>query len=216
MSYAVASQVKDGYWTEGYPKNTYGNDVSDAANHNDDAHGLVAHGLSVAINAPAVFRFTGQPGQICDPVAEKYSQDRHAECALILANARLQRITDTNSSSPSMTSILSEKAIRQHPGEALANELLELMHLLKIPVGLRSLGYTELDVIELSRATLPQHRVTKLSPRQPIELNELQELFTDVIQRGVVAAAAAAIQYANSPHRHCDTAPTPHPKSATI
>jgi hydroxyacid-oxoacid transhydrogenase len=181
MSYAVASQVKDGYWTEGYPKNTYGNDVSDAANHNDDAHGLVAHGLSVAINAPAVFRFTGQPGQICDPVAEKYSQDRHAECALILANARLQRITDTNSSSPSMTSILSEKAIRQHPGEALANELLELMHLLKIPVGLRSLGYTELDVIELSRATLPQHRVTKLSPRQPIELNELQELFTDAL-----------------------------------
>lgn len=182
MSYAVASQVKDGYWTDGYPKIMHDNDsgASASASHNvdDDHHGLVAHGLSVAINAPAVFRFTGKPGQISNPTAEKHCQDRHAECALILHNARLQRLTHANSSS--MTTI-SEKAIRQHPGEALANELLELMHLLKIPAGLRSLGYNESDVKELARATLPQHRVTKLSPRQPIELEELHELFTDAL-----------------------------------
>lgn len=44
----------------------------------------------------------------------------------------------------------------------------------------------------------------------------LQE-FEEIIQRGVVVeAAAAVIQYANSPHRHCDTAPIPHPRWATI
>ena len=47
MSYAVASQVKGRYWTEGYPKLLDGKE--------EDNHGLVSHGLSVAINAPSVF-----------------------------------------------------------------------------------------------------------------------------------------------------------------
>ena len=76
---------------------------------------------------------------------------------------------------------LSEGAIRDQPGEALSNELLELMNLLDIPIGIRSLGYDEGDVEELARGTLPQHRVTKLSPRQPVELDELKELFTDAL-----------------------------------
>jgi hydroxyacid-oxoacid transhydrogenase len=183
MSYAVASQVKDGYWTEGYPQTMHGNNFVETVAHNvGDGyhHGLIAHGLSVAINAPAVFRFTGKPGQIRDPMVEKYSQDRHAECALILYNARMQRQLNKTSSS-SMTQAISEKAIRQHPGEALSNELLELMHLLNIPVGLHLLGYSRSDVNDLARATLPQHRVTQLSPRQPIELEELQDLFTDAM-----------------------------------
>ena len=50
-----------------------------------------------------------------------------------------------------------------------------------IPVGLHSLGYSGSDVNDLARATLPQHRVTQLSPRQPIELEELQDLFTDAM-----------------------------------
>jgi len=169
MSYAVASQVKGGYWTEGYPKL---NDEDD-----DDNHGLVAHGLSVAINAPSVFRFTGMPGKISDPSAERYSRDRHLECAIILANARIQRLTDASTT----TTAPSEKAMRDQPGEALANELLELMDLLKIPVGIRSLGYDESDVEELAKGTLPQHRVTKLSPRQPVELEELKGLFRDAL-----------------------------------
>jgi len=45
MSYAVASQVKNGYWTEGHP-------MPDQ-NENDN-HGLVAHGLSVS-NSREVF-----------------------------------------------------------------------------------------------------------------------------------------------------------------
>jgi len=169
MSYAVASQVKDGYWTEGYPKPNIENE--------NDNHGLVAHGLSVSINAPAVFRFTGQPGAIKDSIAEKYSQDRHVECAMIMANARIQRQSDSSVSVPT------EKAIIDQPGEALSNELLELMHLLKIPIGIRSLGYDEADIESLARGTLPQHRVTKLSPRQPIGLEELHHLFTEALER---------------------------------
>ena len=59
------------------------------------------------------------PGQIGDLAAEKYSQDRHAECAIILANARILQSTSTDAAS---TTILSEKAMRDQPGEALANE----------------------------------------------------------------------------------------------
>ena len=77
--------------------------------------------------------------------------------------------------------IVSEKAMRSEPGEALSNELLELMNELNIPIGLRSLGYDESDVEDLARGTLPQHRVTKLSPRQPIEMDELKGLFTDAL-----------------------------------
>ena len=44
MSYAMASQAKDGYRTDGYPEPEVG-----------DGHGMVAHGLSVTISAPSVF-----------------------------------------------------------------------------------------------------------------------------------------------------------------
>jgi hydroxyacid-oxoacid transhydrogenase len=43
------------------------------------------------------------------------------------------------------------------------------------------LGYSEIDVEELAKGTLPQHRVTKLSPRQPVELDELANLFKDAL-----------------------------------
>jgi hydroxyacid-oxoacid transhydrogenase len=96
---------------------------------------------------------------------------------MIMANARIQRQTDSSSS----VFVPSEKAIRDQPGEALSNELLELMYLLKIPIGIRSLGYDEGDIESLARGTLPQHRVTKLSPRQPIGIEELEHLFTDAL-----------------------------------
>jgi hydroxyacid-oxoacid transhydrogenase len=169
MSYAVASQVKK-YWVEGYPQL---NDVADVGND----HGLVPHGLSVVINAPSVFKFTGSNLDENDPI-QKRSVDRHVECAIILANARLQRRGDSVTIGQEVTS---EKAMRDKPGDALANELLELMHDLEIPIGLRSLGYSETDVEELAKGTLPQHRVTKLSPRQPVELEELTALFKDAL-----------------------------------
>ena len=162
MSYAVASQVKK-YWVDGYPKN-----------YDENGHGLVPHGLSVVINAPSVFRFTGNLDK-SDPL-QKYSADRHVECAMILANARLQRRGGNTGHE-----ISSERAMKDQPGDALANELLELMYDLDIPIGIRSLGYSEADVEELAKATLPQHRVTKLSPRQPVELEELSALFKEAL-----------------------------------
>ena len=55
------------------------------------------------------------------------------------------------------------------------------MHELDIPIGIRSLGYSEADVEELAKGTLPQHRVTKLSPRQPVDLEELTNLFNEAL-----------------------------------
>jgi len=164
MSYAVASQVKK-YWVDDYPK-SLNSDV-------ENGHGLVPHGLSVVINAPSVFRFTGNLDK-SDPL-QQYAADRHVECAMILANARLQRRGYTGQEFPS------QRAMQERPGDALANELLELMHELDIPIGIRSLGYSEADVEELAKGTLPQHRVTKLSPRQPVDLEELTNLFNEAL-----------------------------------
>ena len=50
------------------------------------------------------------------------------------------------------------------------------MHDLKIPNGLRALGYQSSDIPALVEGTLPQHRVTKLSPR-PADQDDLARLF---------------------------------------
>ena len=46
----------------------------------------------------------------------------------------------------------------------------------RVPNGLRAIGYTSSDIPALVEGTLPQHRVTKLSPR-PAGRDELGELF---------------------------------------
>jgi hydroxyacid-oxoacid transhydrogenase len=50
------------------------------------------------------------------------------------------------------------------------------MQRLKTPNGLAALGYTSSDIPALVEGTLPQHRVTKLSPR-PAGPDELARLF---------------------------------------
>ena len=52
------------------------------------------------------------------------------------------------------------------------------MQELGMPNGLGALGYGEEDIPALVAGTLPQHRVTKLSPR-PAEAAELTALFRD-------------------------------------
>ena len=52
------------------------------------------------------------------------------------------------------------------------------MKLLDMPSGLSAVGYTEFDIPALVAGTLPQHRVTKLSPR-PAGEAELIQLFRD-------------------------------------
>jgi hydroxyacid-oxoacid transhydrogenase len=47
-----------------------------------------------------------------------------------------------------------------------------------MPNGLRAVGFGPENVDQLVAGTLPQHRVTKLSPR-PAEAEDLKQLFLD-------------------------------------
>jgi hydroxyacid-oxoacid transhydrogenase len=47
-----------------------------------------------------------------------------------------------------------------------------------IPNGLTAVGFSESDVEGLVQGTLPQHRVTKLSPR-PANAEDLRKLFEE-------------------------------------
>jgi hydroxyacid-oxoacid transhydrogenase len=55
------------------------------------------------------------------------------------------------------------------------------MRELKVPNGQAAIGYTSSDIDALVEGTLPQHRVTKLSPR-PAGPEELGQLFEDSMQ----------------------------------
>jgi hydroxyacid-oxoacid transhydrogenase len=113
-------------------------------------HAMVPHGISVIVNAPAVFRFTAQA-----------SPERHLKAAEVLGAAV-------------------SRAKPEDAGKILADTITALMRDLRIPNGLRALGYTNGDIPALVEGTLPQHRVTKLSPR-PAGPEELARLFEDAM-----------------------------------
>ncbi len=118
MSYPVSGMVKK-YIPEGYPPD----------------NPIIPHGMSVVLNAPAAFRFTG-PAR----------PERHLEAARLMG-------VDVSG------------ARKEEAGEILAQAVIELMKKTDIPNGLSAVGYTEADVDKLVEGTLPQHRVTKLCPR---------------------------------------------------
>lgn len=120
-------------------------------------HVVVPHGLSVIVTAPAVFSFTGSA-----------DRERHATCARILKQARTSSSGTIYFPKPSPDT-----------GRWLAEEIRYLMEDLKIPVGLKQFGYTLDDVPALVEGTMPQHRVTKLSPR-PVDRQDLEDLFLAV------------------------------------
>ncbi len=109
---------------------------------------LVPHGMAVSLNAPAVFRFTGP----ADP-------ERHLACARLMG-------CDTTG------------ARREEAGEILAQALVAIMRRVGMPNGLAAVGFGPEDVDRLVEGTLPQHRVTKLSPR-PVGAEELKQLFLE-------------------------------------
>ena len=118
MSYPVSGHVRD-YRAPGYAVD----------------HPLVPHGISVILNAPAVFRFTAAA-----------NPDRHLAAAEALgASGSQRRAADA--------------------GEILADRITWFMQRLHVPNGLRALGYSTADIPALVEGTIPQHRVTKLSPR---------------------------------------------------
>ena len=63
----------------------------------------------------------------------------------------------------------------------LADVVDGFMRDLQMPNGLQTLGYTADDIPALVRGTLPQHRVTKLSPI-PAGEAELSRLFQDSLE----------------------------------
>ena len=112
----------------------------------DVDHPMVPHGISVILNTPAVVRFTA-------PAAP----ERHLRAASALG-------ADIS------------KAEIEDAGEILANRVIHFMRLLDVPNGLSAVGYKTEDVPELVQGTLPQHRVTKLSPKAADE-SDLTSLF---------------------------------------
>lgn len=133
MSYPVAGLVES-YFPEGYP-------------HDKP---MVPHGMSVILNAPAVFRFTASA-----------NPRRHLEAARMLG-ADITGAADDDA------------------GEVLANAIIDIMKKTGMPNGLSAVGFTEKDIPALVQGTLPQHRVTKLSPR-PAGEAELAALFKDAM-----------------------------------
>ena len=131
MSYPVSGMVRS-YAPQGYP----------------DSHPIIPHGMSVVLNAPAVFRFTAPA-----------NPERH------LRAARL------------MGADVSEAGL-EDSGELLADAIVGLARQINIPNGLAAVGYGPEDAEQLAAGTLPQHRVTKLSPRATTA-EDLRRLFLD-------------------------------------
>jgi hydroxyacid-oxoacid transhydrogenase len=111
-------------------------------------HPIVPHGMAVVLHAPAVFRFTAS----ADPAKHLYA-----------ASLMGKDITD---------------AKPEEAGEILSGAVVELMQKVGMPNGLGAVGFGPQDVDKLVEGTLPQHRVTKLSPR-PASAEDLKQLFLD-------------------------------------
>ena len=133
MSYPVSGGVK-GYRAPGYAAD----------------HPLVPHGISVILNAPAVFRYTAPA-----------TPERHLQAAAALG--------------VDVAGVKGEDA-----GRVLADRITWFMRELQVPNGLKALGYSTSDIPTLVEGTLPQHRVTKLSPR-PAQPDDLAKLFEDAM-----------------------------------
>ena len=118
MSYPVSGRVRE-FVPDGYP----------------EGRAIVPHGMSVILNAPAVFRFTAPA-----------NPERHLYAARLMG-------ADVEGAGP------------EDAGDLLADAIVDLIRQIDIPNGLEAVGYSLDDVDELVAGTLPQHRVVKLAPR---------------------------------------------------
>jgi alcohol dehydrogenase class IV len=119
MSYAVSGNVKS-YRAPDYPP----------------AEAMIPHGMSVILNAPAVFRFTAPA-----------CPERHLEAARLLgADVREASLEDA--------------------GEVLAQQIVRLMKATGMPSGLGAVGYGAADVDALVAGSFPQKSLIGNAPRE--------------------------------------------------
>ena len=118
---------------------------------------IIPHGVSVAVTAPAVFKFTAAS-----------NPDRHLQAAQAFG-------IDTSS--------VKRESAGEVLSEALANFLVKLGDQ---PRGLKPLGFGPEDVETLVEGTLPQKRVLDLAPSLSGEVEEekeqLRELFIEAME----------------------------------
>ena len=114
-------------------------------------HPIVPHGMAVVLHAPAVFRFTASA-----------SPEKHLYAASLMGK-------DISDAKP------------EDAGKILSSAVVELMQKVGMPNGLQAVGFGPDDVDKLVEGTLPQHRVTKLSPR-PASAEDLKQLFLDSME----------------------------------
>ena len=117
MSYSVSGLVRE-FQPAGYPEGAP----------------IVPHGMSVIVNAPALFRFTASSAPA-----------RHLEGAELLGG-------DVRG------------AAHDDAGDVLAARLVELMKTTDMPNGLSDLGYTDDDVDALTAGAYPQRRLMDNAP----------------------------------------------------
>ncbi|ORX45913.1 Dehydroquinate synthase-like protein [Hesseltinella vesiculosa] len=110
-------------------------------------HAIVPHGVSVALTAPAVFRFTSAS-----------CPDRHIDAAAAFG-------ADPAHIKESMA------------GEVLAEKLTRFLEDLDVPNGLGALGFDSSHIPALVEGALPQHRVTKLAPAGEPAAEEIAKVF---------------------------------------
>ena len=119
MSYAVSGNVKD-FHAPGYAT----------------GEALIPHGMSVILNAPAVFRFTAPA-----------CPERHLDAARMLG-------ADVRNAAP------------DDAGEVLSARITELMKATGIPNGLAAVGYEARDIDALVEGSFPQKGLIHNAPRE--------------------------------------------------
>jgi hydroxyacid-oxoacid transhydrogenase len=139
MSYPISSQ-NPGYKHAGY----------------DVEHPIIPHGVSVAVTAPAVFRFTAAS-----------NPDRH------LAAAEAFGVDISTVKRESAGEVL---------GEAISKFLYDLGDQ---PLGLKNLGFKSGDIESLVEGTLPQRRVLMLAPNLNSELEAEKDELRSLLEQSL-------------------------------
>jgi len=114
-------------------------------------HPMVPHGTSVIVNAPAAFRFTGPA-----------CPERHFTAA------------------EAMGADISGADVADG-GDLLADRIIAMMKETGLPNGIGGVGYSEEDIPNLVKGTLPQQRLLVMSPKSVAE-PELTQLFKDAMR----------------------------------